>query len=90
MWKPASARESVKEKNQTGKLIYLLLRDGVAGLQSGLAAGHFLLFYFFPWVTRLPPYMHSLSLKGLPAEHHVVVFRELSASHFKEPVPFNL
>lgn len=43
---PATTRESVKEKNPTGKLIYLLLRDGVTGLQSSSAAGHFLFIFF--------------------------------------------
>lgn len=64
----------------------------VTGLQSGSAPGHFLLFspfffmgYTFTSLQAEPPFEGIL-----PAEHRVVDFQELSASHFKEPVPFNL
>lgn len=41
--------------------------------------------YTFTSLSAEPPF------EGIvPAEHHVVDFRELSAPHFKEPVPFNL
>lgn len=92
-WKTSTnSGEHEKKKNQTWKLIYLLLRDRLQGYKAVRLPDifyYFLLFFFmgytFTSLQAEPPFEGIL-----PAEHRVVDFQELSASHFKEPVPFNL